>query len=65
MYRRGWLAFTLRDLLWATVVLAMGFGWWMDRDELANDVQSWREFYYESGPPPDYQPQRFKKTKGR
>jgi uncharacterized protein (TIGR03067 family) len=27
-YRRGWLRFTLRDLLWATLVVAIGLAWW-------------------------------------
>ena len=26
--------FTIRDLLWLTVVVAMGLGWWFDREML-------------------------------
>jgi hypothetical protein len=28
------MRFSIRDLLWATVVVAMGLGWWMDRHAL-------------------------------
>jgi hypothetical protein len=26
------MRFSIRDLLWATVVVAMGLGWWLDRN---------------------------------
>jgi hypothetical protein len=29
--RRRWLSSGIRDLLWATVVVGLGLGWWMDR----------------------------------
>ena len=32
--------FTLRDLLWLTVVLAMAVGWWTDRTELLNNQRT-------------------------
>jgi hypothetical protein len=25
------MRFTLRDLFWLTIVIAMGLGWWLDR----------------------------------
>jgi len=28
------LRFTIRDLLWLTLVVAMAVGWWVDRQEL-------------------------------
>src|SRR5262245_38108246 len=28
------LRFTIRDLLWLTLVVATGVGWWLDRDKL-------------------------------
>jgi hypothetical protein len=28
------LRFTIRDLLWLTALMAMGFGWWVDRHSL-------------------------------
>jgi hypothetical protein len=35
--------FTIRDLLWLTVVVALGVAWWMDRAALTNEVQSLRK----------------------
>ena len=29
------MTFSIRDLLWITVVVAMGLGWWIDRTRLA------------------------------
>ena len=29
--------FTIRDLLWLTVVVALGAAWWMDRARVATD----------------------------
>ena len=29
------LRFTIRDLLWLTVVVALGVGWWLDRRKVA------------------------------
>lgn len=48
--------FTLRDLLWLTALLAMGFGWWADRrtiiakheaveEALRIDFNSFRDTY--------------------
>lgn len=30
--------FTIRDLLWLTVVVALGVAWWVDRNRLAGDL---------------------------
>lgn len=30
------MRFTIRDLLWLTVVMALGVGWWIDRTETAS-----------------------------
>jgi hypothetical protein len=32
------IRFTIRDLLWATVVVALGVAWWIDRRSLTNQV---------------------------
>ena len=37
--------FTIRDVLWLTVVVAMGFAWWVerrDRDKEWNTVNTWQ-----------------------
>jgi hypothetical protein len=30
--------FTIRDVLWLTVVVALSVGWWMDRDRLGQRI---------------------------
>jgi hypothetical protein len=38
------LRFTIRDLLWLMALVAMGFGWWVDRTKLAiHDEQASRQ----------------------
>ena len=46
------MRFTIRDLLWLTVVVALGVGWWIDRSQVAsakrafeNDAQSMSRFF--------------------
>ncbi len=36
------LRFTIRDLLWLTVVVAALLGWWVDRKQLASDRAAWK-----------------------
>jgi hypothetical protein len=37
------LRFTIRDLLWLTLVVAMGLGWWLDhRQAQRNNLIWWR-----------------------
>lgn len=31
--------FTIRDVLWLTVVVAFGLGWWLDRSHLARRLE--------------------------
>ncbi|HUE74975.1 MAG TPA: hypothetical protein VMP01_29175 [Pirellulaceae bacterium] len=33
------MRFTIRDLLWLTVVVALGVAWWLDRSKVADDRQ--------------------------
>jgi hypothetical protein len=33
--------FTTRDLLWLTLVVAMGFGWWIDHARLQSKIDAW------------------------
>jgi hypothetical protein len=33
--------FTIRDMLWLTVVVAMGVGWWRDRHARFEPVWKW------------------------
>ena len=42
---RRWkqLRFTVRDALWLTLVVAIGFGWFVERNELSNRLQEAQE----------------------
>ena len=31
------ISFSIRDLFWLTMVVAMGLGWWLDRGRLAEN----------------------------
>jgi hypothetical protein len=48
--------FTIRDLLWLTVVVGLGVGWWIDRHALAESRNTWKgsaiilRVYAEHGP---------------
>ena len=51
------LRFSIRDLLWLTIVVAMGLGWWLDHRQLQNqcedlklDVQRLGTFATPQGP---------------
>jgi hypothetical protein len=33
------MKFTIRDLLWLTVVVALGVAWWLDRGRLAERLE--------------------------
>ena len=40
------MRFTIRDLLWLTVVVALGVAWWLDRSRLASEAAragQWQE----------------------
>jgi hypothetical protein len=39
------MRFSIRDLLWATLVVAMGLGWWVDRAELEVQRHDLREAF--------------------
>jgi hypothetical protein len=39
---RHWLKFSIRDLLWAMVVLALGCGWWMQSNRAAVQAEQQR-----------------------
>ncbi len=34
------LRFTIRDLLWLAALVALAVGWWLDRNNLAREVDS-------------------------
>jgi hypothetical protein len=36
------LRFTIRDVLWFTVVVAMGAGWWIDQDRIRRQEEALR-----------------------
>ena len=46
--RRALLRFGARDLLWATVVVGLALGWWLDRSRLAGELhhltKEWNRF---------------------
>ena len=35
--------FTIRDVLWLTVVVALGIGWWRDHRSTLQGVRGWWE----------------------
>ena len=37
------MRFTIRDLLWLTVVVALGVAWWIDRSRLAKELDFLKE----------------------
>jgi hypothetical protein len=37
------MRFTIRDLLWLTVVVAVALGWWLERTRDRQRFQSWQE----------------------
>ena len=42
------LKFTIRDLLWLMVVVALGVGWWLERREQDARVHQRVQFYMET-----------------
>ena len=38
------MKFSIRDLLWLTVVVALGLAWWVDRRSQTNGEKEWK-FY--------------------
>jgi len=42
------LRFTIRDVLWLTVVVAMGVAWWIDRLQANKRVASLQATLYEA-----------------
>ena len=43
--------FTIRDLLWLTVVAALAVGWWLDHRHLDNQVSHYELLMFRSGVP--------------
>ena len=43
--KRRWLRFSIRDMLWLTVVVGMGIGWWLDHKNLTRDSTSQLSVY--------------------
>ena len=43
------MKFSVRDLLWLTVVIALGIAWWLDHRRLAAESEAKRKFveFYE------------------
>ena len=39
--KRRWFRFSIRDLLWLTALLAIGFGWWIEHKR----SDKYREFF--------------------
>jgi hypothetical protein len=42
------LRFTIRDLLWLTLVVALAVGWWLDHHQLTGFIKA---FLYPNIPP--------------
>jgi hypothetical protein len=43
--QRRWFSFSIRDLLWLTMVVALATGWWLER----HSSNSWRSIRSEDG----------------
>jgi hypothetical protein len=41
--------FTIRDVLWLTVVVAMGAGWWFEHARVRNALLEWHVSYAANG----------------
>jgi hypothetical protein len=41
--------FTIRDVLWLTVVVGLGVGWWVDRARLADRLRMAQQVRLENG----------------
>lgn len=41
--KRGWLNFSIRDMMFVTVIAAILISWWLDHRYLAGDAQVTRE----------------------
>jgi hypothetical protein len=39
------LRFSIRDLLWLTLVVGMGVGWWIDHQRVSSIAAEWRGKY--------------------
>jgi hypothetical protein len=37
--KRGWLSFSIRDIMLATAIVAIMVAWWLDRSRLAEQLQ--------------------------
>jgi hypothetical protein len=35
--------FSIRDLLWLTLLASVAVAWWIDRSRLAAEVEGWRQ----------------------
>jgi hypothetical protein len=46
--------FTIRDLLWLTLLMAVAVAWWVDRGRLASEVERLRPFAEWKSYPPLY-----------
>jgi len=44
------LRFTIRDVLWLTVVVALAVAWRIDHSRLATDAANWRYFISTNAP---------------
>jgi serine protease Do len=54
------LRFTIRDLLWLTLVIALAVGWWVDHQKLKEESPSWAVFGLQVTPAPQQQLSRTK-----
>jgi hypothetical protein len=46
------MPFTIRDLLWLTLLAAVLVAWWVDRSRLRNDLEQLAKWMDYSGPLP-------------
>ena len=50
---RSLMTFSIRDLFWITVVVALALGWWVDRSRLAAEARDLWSLFIKGGKPID------------
>jgi len=50
MQLRSMLRFTIRDVLWLTLVLGLAVGWWVDHRRQADQLQKFQDPWQQHAP---------------
>ncbi len=62
---RSLMTFSIRDLFWFTVVVAMGMAWWVDRSRLRSWLDDEEALRIESEASMAPSPERLRELRGR